>query len=220
MSKEKKQKTKIELPDGKVFEFIQRIQIDEFLQQIQKETPEMKKEKRKKTKMKIELPDGEIVEFSQKKQKDKLSQMLRDDKEHEFSDKFIEEEIEYIDNLPYWTIKFVTSEWYKEFLKTYPLNKYPSSLEILPKIFKIMENHIKRDNFHSSEKRFIDFFAELLYDLIQIVYPDYAKVIKKIDRKHKDMYHANIWQIMSIYIEWFLNNMDTNVKLDKKYNYK
>jgi len=126
-----------------------------------------------------------------------------------------EEEI--INRLPQWTEEFVQREWYREFLKIYPLNKYPSLLEIIPYFSIKFQCYINEFNLYELEN-IDDFINDLRWYFLNLYYKNINKIIIKIEKKYGEIIYVDLYYHIEKYFEWFTENKKTVIELDKRYN--
>jgi hypothetical protein len=118
--------------------------------------------------------------------------------------------------LPQWTEEFVQREWYREFLQIYPLNEYPSLLEIMPPIDIMIHDYINEFNLQILEK-FNDFLNKLRWDFLHLYYNNISADIIKLRKKYGEIVYKDLNHI-TLCAMWFERNEKLNLKLDKKYN--
>ena len=129
-----------------------------------------------------------------------------------------EEELQKIkDTLPAWTEEFVQREWYKEFLQHFPLSKYPSLLEVYPKVAFIVQDCVDKYCLGEVLKDVNNFYFDLQCDILNLYYNDFEKIIRELNEKYDDIVFDDLCHKTSC-AGWFKNNIEINVKLDRKYN--
>jgi len=120
-------------------------------------------------------------------------------------------------NLPKWTEEFVQKEWYREFLQNYPLNEFPSLLEIDPFVSIMTENYRTKYNLADVLENHVDFISHLRHDILHLYYKDFGDVIKVLRQKYGEIVVEDL-NYLTIFAKWFGKNAEANVELDKKYN--
>ena len=117
------------------------------------------------------------------------------------------------EELTMWVEDFVQNrEWYKQFLKTFPLSEHFSFLAVYPSIIMVINQYESIYEINKLEKS-EEFINQLIWDWLHLYYSD----MNELNIYSNEMIHNDLVHLIRN-AEWFEKNKEANEMLDKKYN--